>query len=347
MTNTVAGNKIINWYAMLDEDIKKTITSKDYCAEFLEALAGMFVYQVEGSDADKDLKTLEDNLNHFLEVWLRSRGMVAFTKDGDKIYFGCASFSGGTLDKYGFTDKVIITTYNGESKEYLTSDVVLIFNNALGCSEQTVYRYADKLTEIDISMDCAILGSRFNELLLVKNEKVLNQINKAVEDIKDGKPIVIDGQDLLGSELMNSQREYKGVEVLNITDVANSDKLQYLTHFHDDLMRTFYQKYGIDTNATGKMAQQSTEEIEGNVGRSFIVPNQNYNWRVKGLEAIKEKFGISINISWGESWGIELSKYKADIDNEGEYSEDPIEENDQENDQKNDQENENKNGEVE
>ena len=75
------------------------------------------------------------------------------------------------------------------------------------------------------------------------------------------------------------------------------------------------------------MAQQSTEEIEGNVGRSFIIPNDNYNWRVKALDQIKKKLDLDITISWGESWGIELSKYEADVQPDDTIAEDLPEDN--------------------
>lgn len=312
---------MINFYSTLKEKYKGLITNSDYCNMLLESLMGMFVYRC---DSDKQL---EKYLNHKLELWLRVYGKVGFAKDENGLYFGQVQFVGGKLNKYGWLDKVQIYTLDGKvSPEFdINSDnVVIMFNNGLGHGEWNCLRYADKLTEIDKSMDCGILNSRYTQLVLVKNDKVKRNIDSAIENMKNGEPLVVSGKDLLANDLIGNSTDSKGVEVFNITDVTNSDKLQYLTHFHDDLMRTFYQIYGIDTNSTGKMAQQSTEEIEGNVGRSFIIPNDNYNWRVKALNEIKEKFDLDISINWGESWGIELNKYKADVDDNGDLSE-PLE----------------------
>lgn len=312
---------MINFYSELKEKYKGLITNSDYCNMLLESLMGMFVYTCESD------KYLEKWLNHKLELWLRVYGKVGFAKDENGLYFGRVMFVGGKLNKYGWLDKVQIYTLDGGVSPVFDVDsdnVVIMFNNGLGHGEWNCLRYADKLTEIDKSMDCGILNSRYTQLVLVKNDKVKKNIDSAIKEMKNGEPLVVSGKDLLANDLIGNGTDSKGVEVFNITDVTNSDKLQYLTHFHDDLMRTFYQIYGIDTNSTGKMAQQSTEEIEGNVGRSFIIPNDNYNWRVKALNEIKEKFNFDITINWGESWGIELNKYKADVDDEGTLSE-PLE----------------------
>ncbi len=310
---------MVNFYSELKEKYKGLITNSDYCNMLLESLMGMFVYSCEGD------KYLEKWLNHKLELWLRVYGKVGFAKDDNGVYFGRVMFVGGKLNKYGWLDKVQIYTLDGDVSPVFdveSDNVVIMFNNGLGHGEWNCLRYADKLTEIDKSMDCGILNSRYTQLILVKNDKVKKNIDNAIKEMKNGEPIVVSGKDLMANDLVSMSGEGKGVELFNITDVTNSDKLQYLTHFHDDLMRTFYQIYGIDTNSTGKMAQQSTEEIEGNVGRSFIIPNDNYNWRVKALNEIKDKFGLDIKISWGESWGIELNKYKADTQPNGDLTED-------------------------
>ena len=311
---------MFNIYSILKQKKKDLITSEDFCNLLVESLSGMFVYSCE-SDA-----FLEDMLNHKLEIWLRAYGKIGFAMGEDgKLYFGRPEFTGGTLNKYGWLDKVTLFTLNGESKEFdvYGDKVVIMFNNALGAPEWNALRYADKLAEIDKSMDCGIINSRYTQMVLVKNEKVKRAIDEAVKDIKIGEPIIVDGADLIGNDILKPNGDAKSVELFNITDVTNSDKLQYLTHFHDDLMREFYQMYGIDTNNTAKMAQQSVDEIQGSVGRSFIIPNQNYNWRLRALNEIKDKFGIEITISWGESWGIEMDKYKADVDNpEDPYAED-------------------------
>lgn len=311
---------MFNIYSILKQKKKDLITNEDFCNLLVESLSGMFVYGCE-SDA-----FLEDMLNHKLELWLRAYGKIGFAMGDDgKLYFGRVEFTGGTLNKYGWLDKVTIFTLNGESKEFdvYGDKVVIMFNNAIGAPEWNALRYADKLAEIDKSMDCGIINSRYTQMVLVKNDKVKRAIDEAVKDIKIGEPIIVDGADLIGNDILKPNGDAKSVELFNITDVTNSDKLQYLTHFHDDLMREFYQMYGIDTNNTAKMAQQSVDEIQGSVGRSFIIPNQNYNWRLRALNEIRDKFGIEITISWGESWGIEMNKYKADVDNpENPYAED-------------------------
>lgn len=308
-----------NFYSKLKEKYKQTVTNDSYCKDLIVSLASMFVYETED-------KNFEFMLNTKLERWLRAWGKIGFAMDGDELYFGVCQFTGGKLNKYGFMDKVTITTLNGMTKSFPVDEVVVMFNNNSGLPEINTLRYADKLTAIDVSWDCAVKNCRYSQMVLVKNEKVRDNIQEAIDGIEEGKPLIISGQDLLGTDLVSASNS-KGVEVFNITDVANSDKLQYLTHAHDDLMRTFFQNYGIDTNSTGKMAQQTVDEIEGSVGRSFIIPNDNYNWRKKALEEIKEKFGVEIKISWGESWGVELNKYKADTDANGQLVEEiPTEE---------------------
>ena len=153
-----------NFYSKLDEKYKKAVTNNSYCKDLIISLSSMFVYGCED-------KRFEFILNAKLERWLRAWGKIGFAMDGDELYFGLCNFTGGKLDKYGYMDKVNIVTLNGETRTYNIDDVVIMFNNNAGLPEINTLRYADKLTSIDVSWDCAVKNCRYSQMVLVKNEK--------------------------------------------------------------------------------------------------------------------------------------------------------------------------------
>ena len=96
------------------------------------------------------------------------------------------------------------------------------------------------------------------------------------------------------------------VDVINLTDVNNIDKIQYLSKFHDDLLRRFCTLYGHAMQTSGKMAQQTTEELQGYNSFSMIIPNNRLEERKKGIDDFNRIFNENVEITYSEAWDYGL-----------------------------------------
>ncbi|MBQ1293676.1 MAG: hypothetical protein IIY21_06530, partial [Clostridiales bacterium] len=100
------------------------------------------------------------------------------------------------------------------------------------------------------------------------------------------------------------------ITVVNITDVNASDKIQYLLHAKDDLTREFLNLYGLHITGTGKMAQQSVEEITGSNNAALVIPYEMMKARNDTLERFNAITGLNVVCQLSKSW--EREEYEAE-----------------------------------
>ena len=110
---------------------------------------------------------------------------------------------------------------------------------------------------------------------------------------------------------------------MEITDVKNADKLQYIVKAIDDVMRWYLTLYGQAIQGNAKLAQQTVDEVQGTTSASFILPNDKLRMRKKAIEEVNALFGTDIEVDFSDAWKTESVKYKkeADIDENGELEE--------------------------
>ena len=243
----------------------------------------------------------------YIELYLLAFGKCAIVNDKEKNTFWVGIISnGGGLDEYGQPTQIYVTSRNGRQLVFddwkNNKDIVVIYNNVIKSRDLLIERTAEQLSEVDISLKCNLINSRYSPIASCKNSKTRNILQKIFESIASGKPHAIVDSDLLGSN--------KSIDVINVTDVTNSDKIQYLSHYRDDLTRWFYHNYGMSTYGSGKMAQQTADEINNQTNASMIIPYDRLYWRRKAVEELNNKFGWDVDIIFSECWRMELERDK-------------------------------------
>lgn len=269
--------------------------------ELLQFDASMFEYDGIPEEAQQYF--------NLFELWLCTHRCVAFGKIDDKLVFACGDNGGGRLDNYGFMNEFVGATRNGKSVKWkIGEECVVFWNNKAMTPDFDLFTTAESLAEIDVSMDDNVLYSRFYPVPLAKDQRQKTQIENIFDKLKKGgkKTSVIDRPDDL-SDLLESGSE--AIPVMNLTDVKNSDKIQYLTHAHDDVKRWFYVKYGQAVQGTGKQAQQSIEEIDGTTSVSFIYPLNKFYMRKKACEEMNALFGTNMSVRFSPAWAVEFAKF--------------------------------------
>lgn len=279
----------------------------------IEILASMFTY--EG---------LPDSIpEEFVEQFLIMNGSTAgWRYDGsDEKFFDKLIVSiGDSADApnvYGIGKKYIAATQNGYVKTLTPDeDGVIIWNNSTKTSDMGIINaFADMITEEVLSLKSNIYYSRNKPVFKANTDIEKNAIREAFNNIKnDLEPIVITSNNVL--EQLDGADE--AIKVLDITDVQNADKIQYIVKAIDDTFRWFFTFYGQSVQGNGKMAQQTVKEVDGSTSLSFIYPNDRLKQRQKGFDKFNKLFGTEISVRYSDAWLTESIKYKneADIDSD-------------------------------
>lgn len=230
---------------------------------------------------------------------------------------GAVVFTGVELNEYGLLKDC--ACYDDAGHEDMFTDwsenekCFVMFNNRCHDCDINIIRYADLFSKIDISLNANIVNSRMMPIVLCKDSNIAEQISEIIEKNHDGATEVVTSKN---ADIRRSMLGDTGnlVEVINITDVNASDKIQYLNHAHDDLLRRFLSIYGLSIAGTGKMAQQSVEEIDGNDNVALVIPYEMVETRNETLKRFSEVTGIECSCSLAEMWDREDTESEAQTD---------------------------------
>ena len=276
-------------------------------------------------------KKLPDSVpQEFIERFLVMSDPVIFWKLDDPAavrYKGELIVSLGDYadapDCYGLGERVIATTLSGYTRHDLIpgKDCVVMHNNSIYTSDMPVIAQAvDLLTEALTSFNTNIIYSRLKPVFKATTDKEKTAIETAFNSIKDdSKPIIITSKNVIEEELEGSE----SIKVLEITDVKNADKIQFIVKAIDDLFRWYLTLYGQAIQGNAKLAQQTVDEVQGTTSASFIIPNDKLRMRKKAIDEVNKLFGTEIEVDFSDAWKTESVKYKkeADVDENGELEE--------------------------
>lgn len=241
----------------------------------------------------------------------------------DELIVSCCGYA-DKPDVYGIGERVIATTLSGYVKEDLEEgkNCVVIHNNSMYTSDMAIICYfTDMFTEMLTSLKTNIIYSRLKPIFKVSTDTERAAVEDAFKKIKDDlEPIQVTSRNVLAEELADGAETIK---VLDITDVKNADKLQYIVKCIDDAFRWFFSMIGQAIQGNGKLAQQTVDEVQGTTSMSFILPNDRLKMRRKGWDKVNKLFGTNVTVDFSDAWKTESIKYKkeADIDENGELEE--------------------------
>lgn len=273
-----------------------------HATHIMEMLISMFDYEGLPETINKE----------FLEKYLNMSGSVGFGKINNELVCAIASPS-GDVDAYGIGTELQFSTPIGDYHGYIGKDCVIGYNNATRTPEFNILRFADMFAEIERSMATNVLYSRYMPIPIAKDDKQKAMIDNALDSLEMGKPRTILSRNILDDIVNGNSTD--GL-VLNLTDVNNSNKLQYLSGFYEDNEKRLYNIYGHNIAGGEKRAQQSIEEISDNDSVSFIVPLAKLHARERMCEDLNRVFGLNVSVHFSELWAREFEKYLRDSSEE-------------------------------
>lgn len=292
-------------YSRLKEKQQKYIKDLNFYDVLLQTILPMIEY-----------KNFPVSVNtKFLERYRITEGAVAlfrYEKSTDDVMTNdivCGSVSfGGLPYPNGLGRIAIVTTDNGfvnRFENWLDNpDVAIIFLNSNYSPDLNVGIFADLLAELITSIKCNILNSRYTNIPVVEDNKQKSAVDNALSDIRNGKATSIllnTGVSKELCELLGSDGK-KDFPTLNLTNVKDSDKIQYLCKAYDDVFRWFYSLYGMNTAGSSKLAQQTREEIMTDNISSLIIPEDMLKCAREGIEMFNKKFGTTASADFSMLW---------------------------------------------
>lgn len=274
----------------LNEKIKNKVFDNANYSELLNNLLGRFVYNLPVEYIDL----------FYMELFLLTQGDCAFWKLNDEwVITYCERI--GNIDSYGRGKDLFCTTLNGKTKTFKdfkhNPNVVYIKNNKLGTPDLLTEKDAQSLTEILQSIDCAVINTRYTDIITVDNEQSKKQMEKALEGSQNGIPTVI-----LSCNILDDSN---GLTVHPLHDVSKTDVIQYLHRAYDDILRRYWNRNGLEVCTSTKLAQQTADEVNSGHNARLVSTLEMLDERKKAIEKISVLTGFSCSVELSELWDRE------------------------------------------
>lgn len=217
------------------------------------------------------------------EILIRTFGIVGFVKSDKKF----AHLSIVDFDDENNPAHYVGIGFGTSPKSYGTlsaDEVIPCFNNPIGISDlMDINYFSYEKAQNDISRMYQLINSRNIPMLKTDSDKVVDQILKALDDVKAGKPAVIT------TKIMDE------LEKLDILDPNNIAKMEYLTSYDEVLDKNIANRFGASLDIKDKKAQVNNAELKAYddiTTENYLV---NYESRLEFINKMKEE-GYNVDI---------------------------------------------------
>ena len=253
----------------------------------------------------------------FLERYLMENGTVGIGKIKEKLYaFRCSPC--GNVDAYGIGTELTGATPIGDINGVIGQSVVMGINNSLMEADKILYWVGYILSEIDLSMQANIINARLHPTPVARDSKVKAVIDNVLNRMRKGEM-----ESIVSDNVLSEWDEKFDIPVVNLTNITNIDKIQYLSRFYDDILKRFYNMYGHALQTQNKAAQQTSDEVHGMDSTSLIIPLDMLKCRQEMVKDINNIFGLNVTVEFSPTWKLNMERFERD--NEKDSSEDSSE----------------------
>lgn len=297
----------MNFYDMMKEKQQKNFNETVHWFNLFNVLQSMFEY--EG---------LPDTIRQEqLEGILISTGLVGIGEIDGRLWCGAGSYC-GNVEGFLPNEYQFAVTGIGTKRGRHDTDISVGWNNATFTPDWILMQYASILSEIDVSEKVNLLFTRFLRIPKVKDQKEKIAIENSIKNIQNGKIEAVVSDNIHDIRELVSSGYNKEDNFLDLVDIKDIDKLQYLNQYRDNIIKRFFQIYGIASQVTNKLAQQNNAEIHANDDVVMTLFLQRYKYRKMLVEDMNQKFGLDVSVKLSDSW---MDSYNEIINNSEEQEE--------------------------
>lgn len=175
-------------------------------------------------------------------------------------------------------------------------DILVFFNTPLRNPDLFVEKYAEALSNIDMSIMNNVHFSRMHPIPVARDKKTKNRIDAAMQAITDGR-----WETVLMEDSLKDVIEGDAIDLINITDVEKSQYIQYLSHLHDKYTGRLFFILGLGATEAEKRAQISIPELEKNDDASIGMVMAWYKARKDAIDVAREK-GHDLSFDFSDVW---------------------------------------------
>lgn len=287
--------------------IDKVVSRKQYIYYMLLRCQSMFEY--EG---------LPDTIpQRMLELYLQTNGHTAILSHEGQLYALYGGLGGDKDAYYQPTLYTISNPYMRMDKHHFTigKDCIQIRNDSLRLGLLPMFeRYAELISENDITMRIADINMRIQSITSADNDKTRDSAELYFKRVEEGKIGVVTGNAF-----------FEGLHVNPTASNGSSNYLTQLIEFQQYLKASWFNDVGLQANYN--MKRESINSHEAQMNNDGLIPliEDMLNSRKEGVEQINAKFGTNISVELGSSWKVrqeEVSGQPEDS-NKSDNSDDP------------------------
>lgn len=279
---------------------KKFLQENDIFFNLLLFLSSMFEYEGMAPEINTDFI-------EFYNILTPRAASGVFKNDQGKEVVGWAT-CGGMLNDYLIPEMYNINTLGKSNKQKAVDgdNCAICYNNKTHTSDLIKLRkYTELIHLCDTAQKCLMKYARLFPVFEVENDLVKDQIKNAVKNAEEGEPMTFTSK---GLSKIGADGE-PGVKVVQLGNVNAVDKIQYLSTYHNDLLRRFFSMYGMAYSQSTKQAQQSIEEVHSESKISWILPNDRLKEREKFIEKYNKVFGHKATVRYSDAWLDAYNEY--------------------------------------
>lgn len=151
-------------------------------------------------------------------------------------------------------------------------------------------RYAEQLTENDISIRCAQINARAQTGICASTDRDAEMARKYFDDLEAGKMGVIGDSAFL-----------EGISISNVGTQSANHIIQ-LIELQQYLKASWYNELGLNVNFNMKREYMSEEEIAVNTDILLPLVDDMYNCRLEAIDLINSTFDLNIKVSKSSAW---------------------------------------------
>ena len=272
---------------------QKARTFADYCNYLYEYVARMFIWHCDFAP------------DYIFERYLIQSGQCAIYKPDNGAPIVIRGNYSGTATEYLPGSQYVGATLNGETYSgTVGKNIAVLWNNhTLTGDISTISAYASRFVESDKSILNVLRGARITALVTATDNTDKLTLDNVVKAINDGETVVkvppayreIDALD-------NGAKRF---DILRLTDPKDTDKLQYLTRYRDDLLSAFLNEYGLSVECVNKMAQVSVSELHSMDSATAAIIDSRLECRSRQLDLVRS-WGYDISVEKGGARGVTL-----------------------------------------
>lgn len=272
---------------------KKFLQENSIFFNLLIFLSSMFEYKGFSEELNTD----------FIEFYNILSPMAAsgvFKNKQGKEVVGWA-MPGGLMNDYLIPEMFNINTLGTSNKQKAVNgeNCAICWNNKTHTSDLiTLRKYTELIHLCDTAQKCLMKYARLFPVFEVENDQVKDQVKNALKNSEEGEPITFTTK---GLTRIGTDGE-SGVKVVRLGDISAVDKIQYLSTYHNDLLRRFFSMYGMPYSQSTKQAQQSIEEVHSESKIAWIIPDDRLKERQKFAETYSKVFNRNATVEYSEAW---------------------------------------------